>query len=481
VAGVLAIAHAPVAEAGCATGSRRLAGTVQGEDGRYVWSLIGIEFFDAAGRKLRADGCLETNSAAYSTIVRVNEHLLDGHGATSGSGLTKSWEVRNVPSNAATVWMEAYPMTDERANPQPISRVRYGHAMRRGVPLPNTSVHLKLPLRCSAGGGTGTISGRSVVNGKPVKPDWVWAWNQDPDTGSKIMGWGMAEVRNGWFRLENLASDQSYVVWANYGGNIKVFNGLRVNRCKDTRLDIIQGSGIPDTDAIIGLDDVKLGSFYAVPAAWALSKGITTGVGGTRTFAPARPVTRGEMVTFLWRAAGKPSASTSSGFVDVSSSAFYARAVTWARQQGITTGVGGTNRFEPNRPVTRAELATFLWRSEGAPAGSTASGFVDVPRSAYYARAVTWARERGITTGVGGTNRFEPDRSITRGEMIAMLWRSEGKPAHGKPPVAATQTCASFSTFGRAKAFRQMYAAWGDLAKLGSTTTPCPLTYGSPQ
>src|SRR5690606_41093279 len=120
---------------------------------------------------------------AYATVVKVNEHLVDGHGSTSGAGLTKSWEVRNIPANAATVWLEAYPMTDERANPQPISRVRYGHAMRRAVPLPSTNINLRLPLRCSAGGSTGTISGRSVINGRPVRPDWVWAWNEDPDTG----------------------------------------------------------------------------------------------------------------------------------------------------------------------------------------------------------------------------------------------------------------------------------------------------------
>jgi hypothetical protein len=478
------LAHAPasVASAACAGNSgRRLAGTIEGSDGRYLWAFIGVEFMDAAGNKIGQDGCRLSDSSLYSVLVRVNRQKLSGHGATSGSGLTKSWEVANIPSNAATVWMEAYPMTNDPF--ETVSRVRYGHAMRRAVPLhsPTTPINLKLPLRCSKGGQTGTISGRFVVNGKPVVPERVWAWNESPDTGSYIMGWGMAELRKGWFRVENLAPNQDYVVWATYGGSTQVFHGLRVNACRDTRLDVARGWGIADTDAIVGLNDVKLGSFYAVPAAWALSKGITTGVGGTRSFAPARPVTRGEMVTFLWRAAGSPSASTSSGFSDVPTSAFYARAVTWARQKGITTGVGGTNLFEPNRPVTRGELATFLWRSKGSPPASTYSGFADVPQSAFYARAVTWARQTGVTTGVGGTNLFEPNRSVTRGEMITMLWRSAGKPAHGKPPVTATQTCASFSSYSKAKAFRAMYAPWGDLASLGPSDRVCPLTYGSPQ
>src|SRR5690606_6700256 len=111
---------------------------------------------------------------------------------------------------------------------------------------------VRLPLRCNAGGSTGTISGRFVINGQPVTPELVWAWNQDPDTSSKIMGWGMAELRKGTFRVENLASGQNYVVWARHGGRTRVVNGVHVNPCRDTRLDIVEGPPTADTDAIVG-------------------------------------------------------------------------------------------------------------------------------------------------------------------------------------------------------------------------------------
>src|SRR5690606_39157782 len=157
-------------------------------------------------------------------------------------------------------------------------------------------------------------------------------------------------------------------------------------------------------DAIAGLADVPVTSYYARPAAWALSKGITTGVGGKDYFAPRAQLTRAEMITFLWRTAGEPAARGNGGFADVPGRSYNAEAVAWARRHGITTGVGGTNRFEPNRPVTRAEVATLLWRAEPGRTRGTASGFVDVPRNTYYAAAVAWARHEGITTGVGGTN-----------------------------------------------------------------------------
>jgi hypothetical protein len=474
-------APSPAGAACAANGGNRLAGTMQGEDGRFVWSLIGVEYFDGAGRKIRADGCPEHDPGAYSQIVRVNEHKLDGHGATSGSGLTKSWSIPNVPANAATVWIEAYPMTDEIHNPQPISRVRYGHAMRRAVSLGSgtTRIDLRLPNRCGVDGGTaGAISGRFIVDGRPVVPDRVWAWNTSPDGGHYIMGWGMADLRRGWFRLQHLAANQDYVVWATYRGQTHVFEHLRVSACRDTRLDVILGSDVRDRDGIAGLVDVPVTSYFARPAAWALSKGVTTGVGGSDRFEPHRPITRGELVTLLWRTAGQPRASAHSGFEDVPTNAFYAPAVTWARNRGLTTGVGGSNRFEPTRPITRAEVAALLWRAAGSPSRSANSGFADVPANTYFAVPAGWARDRGITTGVGGSDRFEPHRSISRAEMIAMLWRSEGSPAHGRPP-SPSQTCASFTSASTARAFHDLYARWGDVARLTAGGQVCPLLYGS--
>lgn len=125
--------------------------------------------------------------------------------------------------------------------------------------------------------------------------------------------------------------------------------------------------GRADAGGPLVLVDVPAGTYYEPAVAWLLHEGLTTGVGGRAEFHPARPVTRAEAVTFLWRLAGSPSAP-GSGFVDVPPGRWYSAAVGWARRQGITTGVGGSDRFAPHGPVTRAELAAFLWRSEGRPA-----------------------------------------------------------------------------------------------------------------
>ncbi|WP_229023070.1 S-layer homology domain-containing protein [Actinomarinicola tropica] len=109
--------------------------------------------------------------------------------------------------------------------------------------------------------------------------------------------------------------------------------------------------------------------------------------------------------------------------------AFYATAVRWLAGEGITTGVGGSDRFAPEAPVTRGEMATFLWRHAGAPA-SGGPLFADVAHGAFYATAVRWLAAEGITTGVGGSDRFAPDAAVTRGEMATFLWRFDHR-GHG--------------------------------------------------
>lgn len=173
-----------------------------------------------------------------------------------------------------------------------------------------------------------------------------------------------------------------------------------------------------------GFVDVPASAYYALPVNWAKANGVTTGVGGSNRFEPLRAVTRAEAITFLWRAQGRPSGG-SEPFIDVPSNAWFTPAVRWAYRSGITTGVGGTNRFEPHRPITRAEMVTFMWRAAGKPSAGS-SGFVDVPAGSYYAAAVAWAKVRGITTGIGGSNRFEPVRAVLRAEAVTFLYRRYG-------------------------------------------------------
>lgn len=171
--------------------------------------------------------------------------------------------------------------------------------------------------------------------------------------------------------------------------------------------------------------DVPQSAYFAPAVGWLAASGITTGT-GPGEFSPDDNVTRGQMATFLWRYRGEPTGAPNAGFSDVPSGRYYTDAVNWLYQQEITTGVGG-NRYAPDDNVTRAQMATFLWRLEGSPGGSPAAGFSDVPTGQYYSPAVDWLLAQGITTGVGG-NRYAPDDNVTRGQMATFLWRLAGTP-----------------------------------------------------
>jgi hypothetical protein len=182
----------------------------------------------------------------------------------------------------------------------------------------------------------------------------------------------------------------------------------------------------PTTPPPSGFVDVPRNTWYTAAVDWAKHVGVTTGVGGSNRFEPLRAVTRAEAVTFLWRAAGSPRVTTHHGFVDVPSGTYYDPAVRWAKARGITTGVGGTNRFAPHDTVTRAQQVTFLWRAANRPRVTASHGFVDVPRGSYYEAAVRWAKATGVTTGIGGTNRFAPHDDVNRAQMVTFLHRQYG-------------------------------------------------------
>lgn len=167
--------------------------------------------------------------------------------------------------------------------------------------------------------------------------------------------------------------------------------------------------------------DVAPDAWYYEAANWAYEQKIAKGEGGKR-FNPNKLCTRAEMLTFLWRALGSPEPSgTGKTFTDVSSGAYYAKAVRWASGQKIVKGEGG-KRFHPDAPVTRGEAITLLYRAVGVPAAAGAR-FKDVPESAYYAEAVEWAVSRGIAKGMG-RRRFSPESPCTRAQALTFLYRS---------------------------------------------------------
>lgn len=175
--------------------------------------------------------------------------------------------------------------------------------------------------------------------------------------------------------------------------------------------------------------DVPEGSWFHNPVYWLYDRDVTTGCGSVHLFCPADPTLRSQAVTFLHRLAGTPTAPLGTRFSDVPSKSWYTTSSRWARGVGLSTGVGGTNRFEPNRMITRAEMITLLYRFAGSPKQPSTRVFADVPPSSWYGPAVAWAKKHQITTGVGGSNRFEPTRTVTRAEVAAFLQRYATTPA----------------------------------------------------
>ena len=170
--------------------------------------------------------------------------------------------------------------------------------------------------------------------------------------------------------------------------------------------------------------DIAPSDFCCDAVMWAVAKDITNGI-GNYTFAPNQPCTRAQIVTFLWRAAGSPSPKSASNFTDVPADAYYAKAVAWAVENGITGGTGD-GKFSPDATCTRAQAVTFLYRASGSPAVSGNAAFTDVAADAYYAAAVTWAEKNGITGGIGG-GLFGSDQSCTRGQIVTFLYRARNK------------------------------------------------------
>ena len=170
--------------------------------------------------------------------------------------------------------------------------------------------------------------------------------------------------------------------------------------------------------------DVATDTYYYDAVKWAVEKGVTNGVSET-LFGPDQACTRAQIVTFLWRAAGSPEPKSGSSFADVAADAYYAKAVAWAVENGITKGTSETT-FHPDETCTRAQGVTFLYRALGKLAAAQA-GFTDVAADSYYADAVNWAAENGVTKGISET-LFGPDGSCTRAQIVTFLYRAyQGK------------------------------------------------------
>ena len=240
--------------------------------------------------------------------------------------------------------------------------------------------------------------------------------------GGSISPSGSVSVREGRDQTFTITPDKGYAV-ANVKidgksiGAVKSYTFENVRRTHTIEVIFMKANGNPQTGVFV---DVATGSYYEDAVDWAVENGITKGTDDTH-FSPDGICTRAQIVTFLWRAAGSPEPKTMSSFADVSMDAYYAKAVAWAVENGITTGTGD-GKFSPDATCTRAQSVTFLFRALGKLVDSKAK-FSDVPTDSYYANAVAWAVENGVTNGIGN-NLFGPDNSCTRAQIVTFLFRA---------------------------------------------------------
>ena len=241
--------------------------------------------------------------------------------------------------------------------------------------------------------------------------------------GGSISPSGNVSVREGRDQTFTITPDKDYAV-ANVKidgksiGAVKSYTFENVRRTHTIEVIFTKANGTPHTGVFV---DVATGSYYEDAVDWAVENGITKGTDDTH-FSPDGICTRAQAVTFLWRTAGSPKPETRAmPFTDVPVGSYYYDAVLWAVENGITKGTSDTT-FSPNMTCSRAQIVTFLWRSEKSPAAGASNPFADVKSTAYYADAVLWAVKENITKGTTSTT-FSPNADCTRAQIVTFLWR----------------------------------------------------------
>ena len=278
-----------------------------------------------------------------------------------------------------------------------------------------------------------------VMPGKDVTVKANWVYNGGDSSGGgytyytikatagvngSISPTGNVSVREGRDQTFTITPNKGYAVAkvlidSKNVGAVKSYTFENVKKNHTIEVVFMKASGNPQTGVFV---DVPEGSYYEEAVKWAVEKGITTGTDATH-FSPDGICTRAQAVTFLWRAAGSPAAKSAvMPFADVKAGSYYYDAVLWAVENGITKGTSET-MFSPDTTCSRAQIVTFLWRSQKSPAAGTANPFTDVKASAYYADAVLWAVKEDVTKGTTNTT-FSPDANCTRAQIVTFIWRA---------------------------------------------------------
>ena len=268
----------------------------------------------------------------------------------------------------------------------------------------NTIVYAHWTYTGGSGGSGGYVPGYYIIRATA-------------GAGGSITPSGDVSVRAGANQTFTITPNRGYAV-----SDVKI-DGRSIGAVRSYTFENISASHTIEVQFRVrsSFVDVPSGSYYEDAVVWAVANGITTGTDAAH-FSPDGICTRAQAVTFLWRAAGRPAPeSRTMPFTDVPADSYYYDAVLWAVENGITKGTSSTT-FSPDDTCTRAQIVTFLWRSEQSPAAGSSNPFTDVSADAYYADAVLWAVKEAITTGTTRTT-FSPDAECTRAQIVAFLWR----------------------------------------------------------
>ena len=283
--------------------------------------------------------------------------------------------------------------------------------------MPSHDVEVKANWIYNGGGVGGRVSAYTITV-KDTKNGSVTADRKTASAGATVTL--TVSPNQGW-TLETLTA-------ANASGKEIDLNIVKVGEKYTFKMPssnvTVNATFMEDNTILNYFVDVPTDSYYYDAVLWAVDKGITRGTDAAH-FSPDGICTRAQAVTFLWRAAGSPAPKTTTmPFTDVPAGSYYYDAVLWAVENGITKGTRVTE-FSPDMNCSRAQIVTFLWRSEQSPAAGTVNPFTDVKPDAYYADAVLWAVKEDITKGTADT-MFSPDADCTRAQIVTFIWRCMG-------------------------------------------------------
>lgn len=300
----------------------------------------------------------------------------------------------------------------------------------------NTDTNLKSGMNdnytITVQNGTLTVSQRSSGGGGGSVSQTTYPITTPSKTDNGTVSVGSENAKQGDTVTITVTPDKGYTLET---VTVTDKNGktISVTKKSDTQYTFVMPNGKVEVKATFMEDntmlnffvDVHANDYYYDAVLWAAQKGVTAGTDATH-FSPNASCTRAQIVTFLWRAAGSPEPKGTSSFTDVSADSYYAKAVAWAVENGITGGTGN-GKFSPDGTCTREQAVTFLYRAAGSPDVSGGSAFSDVAGNAYYADAVAWAEKNGVTGGIGG-GLFGSGNDCTRGQIVTFLYRTiQGK------------------------------------------------------